>query len=145
MKNRPFLLVSLLLPAALLAACSGAATSDAPAAITVQAFNMHYDPDTLELTAGQPVKLTFENNDVVDHDFSVQEIALDAVGPTQAPLEGHDMTHVDHEPELHVSTLSNTSQTLEFTPTTPGTYEYFCTVAGHKEAGMHGTLVVVAP
>ena len=34
------------------------------------------------------------------------------------------------------------SGTLEFTPTEPGEYEYYCTVPGHKEAGMLGTLVV---
>jgi uncharacterized cupredoxin-like copper-binding protein len=35
--------------------------------------------------------------------------------------------------------------TLEFTPTKPGTYEFICTVPGHKEAGMVGALIVKAP
>ena len=33
---------------------------------------------------------------------------------------------------------------LTFTPSKAGTYEFFCTVAGHKEAGMVGTLTVKA-
>jgi len=37
------------------------------------------------------------------------------------------------------------SATIEFTPTKAGTYEFFCTTAGHKEAGMIGTLVVREP
>ena len=37
------------------------------------------------------------------------------------------------------------SLNVEFTPSTPGEYEFFCTVAGHKEAGMVGTLIVTAP
>ena len=32
--------------------------------------------------------------------------------------------------------------TLEFTPTAKGTFEYVCTIPGHKEAGMKGTITV---
>jgi uncharacterized cupredoxin-like copper-binding protein len=32
-----------------------------------------------------------------------------------------------------------------FTPSKAGTYAVLCTVAGHKEAGMVGTLTVKAP
>jgi uncharacterized cupredoxin-like copper-binding protein len=31
---------------------------------------------------------------------------------------------------------------LEFASTVPGTYEFYCTVVGHKDAGMTGTLIV---
>ncbi|MCC7359960.1 MAG: cupredoxin domain-containing protein [Anaerolineales bacterium] len=131
--------------AGLLGACSGAAPTAAPLAVTVQAFQMTYQPPTLELQAGQPVKLTLQNDDVVDHDFSIQTIPLEMMSATPEPMAGHDMTHVADQPELHVSALSNTAGTVEFTPTTPGTYVYFCTVAGHQAAGMQGTLVVTAP
>ena len=29
-----------------------------------------------------------------------------------------------------------------FTPTTPGTYTFYCHIPGHREAGMVGTLIV---
>jgi uncharacterized cupredoxin-like copper-binding protein len=44
-----------------------------------------------------------------------------------------------------VAAAGGQSAMLEFTPSKPGTYEFWCTVAGHKEAGMTGTLVVQAP
>jgi plastocyanin len=144
MKIRLLLLPSLLLGASLLAACSGTTNSTSPQAITVQASGMAYHPATLEVVAGQPVKLTFENMDVVDHDLSIQEFPMSMMGPTQEAVVGHDMGGVMAEPELHMAALTNKTAVLEFTPSEPGTYEYFCTVAGHKEAGMHGTLRVTA-
>lgn len=143
MKTRLF--AAALLAAGLLAACAPAAPASAPIAVTVQVFQMAYNPATLELTAGQPVELTFQNNDVVDHDFSIQDFPMRDVSATQEPLEGHDMSDVHDEPELHISALQGTSHALTFTPTTAGTYEYFCTVPGHKDAGVRGTLTVTAP
>jgi uncharacterized cupredoxin-like copper-binding protein len=49
------------------------------------------------------------------------------------------------EPVLHVAAEPGATNRLSFTPTKPGTYEFMCTVAGHKEAGMAGTMVVKAP
>jgi uncharacterized cupredoxin-like copper-binding protein len=70
------------------------------------------------------------------------------------PMEGeaeeiggmdHDMGEGSEEPELHVAAGPGQSATLDFTPSKPGTYEFWCTVPGHKEAGMRGTLVVNTP
>lgn len=38
--------------------------------------------------------------------------------------------------------LSNAEAKLELTPSTAGTYEYYCTLPGHTEVGMKGVLVV---
>lgn len=127
-----------------LAACSGS-PSNKPVEITIEAAGMGYQPNQIEVTAGQPVKLTFRNNDITDHDFSILEIPMATVMATEEPMVGHDMSNVAEEPELHTAALMGTTSTIEFTPTKPGTYEFFCTVAGHKEAGMVGTLIVKAP
>jgi len=60
-------------------------------------------------------------------------------------LLAHDMGDMDEQPALHMAAANGTSATIEFTPTKPGTYTFFCTVAGHKAAGMTGTLTVTAP
>ena len=57
---------------------------------------------------------------------------------------GADMEHMgsDSMYAVHLPVDKGTQATLEFEPTEAGTYEYFCTVPGHREAGMHGTLTV---
>ena len=139
---RRYLIPLLLLVSLALAACSGA--SSGPNEIVVKAEALKYSPATIEVTAGQPVKISFQNNDSMDHDFSIVEIPM-VMSATAEPMAGHDMSGMSEEPQLHMATLMNQSATLEFTPSKPGTYEFFCTVAGHKEAGMKGTLVVKAP
>ena len=143
MKLRLFSLLAL--AAIVLAACSGSAASAQPVEIMVQASGMTYQPTTIEVTAGQPVKLMFQNTDALEHDFSIMEIPMEMTGATQEAMPGHDMSGMAEEPELHVAAMMNQSAVLEFTPSKPGTYEFYCTVAGHKDAGMVGTLVVKEP
>lgn len=145
MKNRLVLVSLLMLTAALLAACSGSTSSNSPTEIMVQASRMTYQPAMIEVTAGQPVKLTFQNMDSVDHDLSIMEFPMVMMGATQEPMAGHDMGGLTEVPELHMAALMNQASVLEIMPSKPGTYEFFCTVAGHKAAGMVGTLVVKAP
>jgi uncharacterized cupredoxin-like copper-binding protein len=125
-----------------LAACTGSA---GPQAITVSARAMQYQPAKIEITAGQPVRLTFRNNDALEHDLSVMEFPMSQIGATPEPVVGHDMDPTTVEPELHVAAAMGETGMLEFTPSKPGTYEFFCTVVGHRQAGMVGTLTVRAP
>lgn len=136
------LIPSLMLAALVLAACS---TSSGPQEIKLEARVMQYQPATIEVVAGRPVKLTFTNNDTVEHDFSIMEIPMEMTGATAEPMPGHDMSGMSTEPQLHMAAAMGATNSLEFTPTKPGTYEFICTVAGHKEAGMKGTLVVKEP
>jgi plastocyanin len=56
-----FAFLSLLL-AAFIAACSSGATSEVePQTITIKAVDIAYDPATIEVAGGQPVRLTMEN------------------------------------------------------------------------------------
>lgn len=140
--NKELSLPALLAAALLLAAC---ASSTGPQEIKLSAKAMQYQPASFEVMAGQPVRLTFRNDDVVEHDLSVMEFPMSHMAATQEPMAGHDMGEMTVEPELHMASAAGGTGMLEFTPSKPGTYEFFCTVAGHKEAGMVGTLTVRAP
>lgn len=141
--------VLLLMLAVVLAACSSAEPTPMPVAeLSLTATDIAYDKTRLEVMAEQPVKLTLRNEGTLEHDFSIME--LPHTGEVMAEeaergMGGHDMSNMATDPEIHVAPPMGESLSVEFTPSTPGEYEYLCTVAGHKEAGMVGILVVKAP
>jgi uncharacterized cupredoxin-like copper-binding protein len=121
----------------LLAAC-GNDSAASGADLVVVAREFEYAPASLALTAGEATVLALTNKGSIEHDFTIQAI----------PLEGaaaHDARpSADGDPVLRLRAQPGQTTTLEFTPTEPGTYEFFCKLPGHRSAGMEGTLEVVA-
>ncbi|MBP8000992.1 MAG: cupredoxin domain-containing protein [Chloroflexi bacterium] len=146
----------LVMSVVLITACSQSGEADEVAILptaefTVVATDIVYDTANLEVVAGQPVKVTFRNNGALVHDFSIAAMPLDGEALTTETDEdkgghAHDMEEMAAELDVHVAApMNGGSNVLQFTPAEPGTYEYYCTVEGHKEAGMVGQLVVSAP
>jgi nitrite reductase (NO-forming) len=76
-----------------------------------------FTPSELEVKEGT-VELTFNNLDAFPHDVTIDELDF--------------MAAVD----------ANASVSATF-DVTPGVYEFYCSIPGHKEAGMVGTLTVL--
>jgi uncharacterized cupredoxin-like copper-binding protein len=143
--NRLMFVPLLLITMALAACTTSSLTLPTPAAtqeINLTAQDILYEQKTLEVVAGQPVKLTFSNQGTLEHDFNILKISVKDV-KEPAGSAGHAMGHTAEQPDLHVAAPIGQSSVLEFTATEPGIYEFYCSVAGHKEAGMVGTLRVV--
>jgi plastocyanin len=68
-----------------------------------------------------PVTIDFDNQQSTQHDVKVEDSGGQELGGTD------------------LITSSTTSATVELQP---GTYTFFCSVPGHREAGMEGTLTV---
>lgn len=105
--------------AILIAACGGgtaATTTGGPIKLTLTEFK--YSTPTIELKADDKATLELTNAGTVEHDFT-----LDAAG-------------------LKVLIQPGKSATRTLGPLKAGTYEIFCSVPGHKEAGMKGQLIV---
>jgi plastocyanin len=82
---------------------------------------------TTTVPVGVPVHFDVSNAGTLPHDFKV----CTAPGNLDAySCDGSGTAVLGPE------------TTLTITFTSPGTYEYLCTIAGHAEAGMKGTLVV---
>jgi len=78
-----------------------------------------YDPATITVKAGQPVKLTLQNEGTVVHDFHIDDLGVVS-------------------PKVQPKSQSN----FEFTPSKSGTFKIICHEPGHEEGGMTGTLTV---
>ncbi|MBI4670913.1 MAG: cupredoxin domain-containing protein [Chloroflexi bacterium] len=124
-----------------LAACGGAAPN-AKQAVSVQVQEFQFQPATLQVQAGKPVVLSLKNTGTVDHDWSILEIPTVGEARSSANPSGHSMEGMAQAPELHVAVAPGKTGNLEFTPSKAGTYAFYCTVAGHRESGMAGQLVV---
>jgi plastocyanin len=72
---KKYLIPVLLLAAAVIAACSGSPATGANQ-ITLEVSNLQYQPATIEVTAGQLVRMTMRNDDSIEHDFSIMEIPM---------------------------------------------------------------------
>jgi plastocyanin len=70
--------------------------------------------------AGQ-VTVDFNNPQALTHDVKIEDAQGEEVGGTELIASGEDSATVDLK---------------------PGTYTFFCSVPGHREAGMEGTLTV---
>jgi uncharacterized cupredoxin-like copper-binding protein len=128
--------------AILLSRCVG--TSPVETDITMEAIDFAYTPATITVLAGEPVTLKLHNSGKVEHDFVVDKIKVTAVlASNSAPAEHHQMGH-ETEYDLHFFAKAGETSTLQFTALEPGTYEIFCSIEGHKAAGMIGQLIVAA-
>ena len=133
------------------AAWEAAHAADANA-IRVQAVPnlMQFSPKEIRVKAGEPVRLVFENPDLMQHNLVLVEVGADeAVGTLAdqmaAKPEGFAKNFVPESPKiLHATPLVNPNGRAEllFTaPAKPGSYPYLCTFPGHWRV-MRGVLVV---
>ncbi|ADB42097.1 plastocyanin/azurin family copper-binding protein [Spirosoma linguale] len=110
---------------------------------------LKFDTDKLEVKAGSRIKLVFNNNDDMLHNFVITKPgAANAVGDAalRLNLNGPKMNYVPATPNVlyHTNILQpETSETIYFqAPTEPGDYQFVCSFPGHSSL-MQGTLKVV--
>jgi len=133
----------ILVCAILLAGCAGA-SGQPVTEIMVEATDFAYNPIAISVPAGEPVTLTLTNKGAVEHDFVVEKINItDVETSDNGPAAHHKMGDMS-EYDLHFFAKAGDTAVLNFTALEPGTYEIFCSIEGHKEAGMIGKLIVAA-
>jgi plastocyanin len=85
----------------------------------VVATEIRFEPADFRIRADQWVVITLRNDDPIFHDLEVEGIA-----------------------NVDVAARPGQTARIRVRIDRPGTYEFVCTVPGHAEAGMVGTLVV---
>jgi plastocyanin len=87
--------------------------------LDVTARDVAFVPADATVRAGQFVVVSFTNADPIFHDWEVEGLA-----------------------NVDAGARPGQTQRIRFRIDEPGTYEILCTVEGHAEAGMRGTLTV---
>jgi plastocyanin len=82
---------------------------------------LSFDTDSLSAKAGS-VTIDFDNPAAITHDVAVEDSSGKELGKSDL--------------------IAQSKTTLDLSNLKPGTYTYFCTVPGHREGGMEGTLTV---
>jgi plastocyanin len=82
--------------------------------------NLAFTTDSATAEAGE-VTVDFTNSSSVPHDVAIEDSGGETIAQTETLAEGSD------------STTANLK---------PGTYTFYCSVPGHRQAGMEGTLTV---
>lgn len=123
---------------------SGTVGEDGVREITIRMTDaVRFEPESIDLKAGEPVRIIIDNTEAASiHDFTVKEIPVSNVSHEGEAEGGHAGMDAADEYDLHLALESGHDGVLEFTPTEAGEYDFLCTVTGHAEAGMTGTLKV---
>jgi uncharacterized cupredoxin-like copper-binding protein len=104
--------------------------------IDLAAEKVKFVPDTLTIPAGKAVMIRFENRDGgTEHDFVIEGL--------DAEIISEEMTGV-HESGNMVAlhTVSGETASIVFRATQKGTFDIYCTITGHRRAGMEGKVTV---
>lgn len=107
---------------------AGSAGKAAPAGGASSTLKFETDPNgqlafTTSQTSADAGKVTVElnNSQALPHDVAIEDSSGEVVGKTDTITESSASTVVELK---------------------PGTYTFYCSVPGHREAGMEGTLTV---
>lgn len=85
--------------------------------VRIAARSFEFEPDEIHAKAGEDLKIVLNSEDIL-HDFVIDEL------------------------DVHIAAEAKESQTGGVRADEPGMYTYYCSVPGHRSAGMEGTLVV---
>lgn len=85
--------------------------------VQMGSFSMGYTPSVLIAQKDMPVELNITNRDI-NHAFDIDEF------------------------NVHLVIAGGRTARVMFTPDKAGTFEFYCSIPGHREAGMAGKLIV---
>ena len=115
-----------------LSACGGGSSSSSTTPATTGGGGGGGGSSTVKISADPSGALKYEQTDV---SATAGSITIDFTNMSSLP---HDVT-IEGDGGTDEITDSTTSTTVDLDP---GTYTFFCSVDGHRAAGMEGTLTV---
>ena len=115
-----------------------AADWDSMLTVRVDMSESIFTPESLTLETGQPYKLEIVNTGTGKHYFTAegfyQSVAFRKAQTSEGEYKAPYFKAIEVFPGDQVD--------LYFVPVVQGVFGSLCTIAGHEEAGMHGTIIV---
>lgn len=129
--------------------------------INISAYEMGYTPPSVTLEKGKEYTLVLKNDGKVFHDLTAKKFDVEITYMGDMPdhpkstgllddLLGVNKAHASgdhgggHEETKYIHMNANPGQTvkIKFIPEESGEFKFYCSVPGHEEAGMHGSVKV---
>jgi len=93
-------------------------SSTGPRQVNMSAKSFSFSPKLVTVNTGQQLTIVLKSTDI-EHDFVIDEL------------------------HANIDVQGNTTKTGSVATDKPGRYTFYCSIPGHRAAGMVGTLVVV--
>jgi uncharacterized cupredoxin-like copper-binding protein len=94
-------------------------------------------PNNIEFETGKKYKLILDNPSQIKHYFTAKDFA-DAIWTQKVEAGNVEIKGAIHELELKPGAEAE----WFFTPEKAGIYDLYCSIKGHKEAGMTGKIII---
>ncbi|TPJ77149.1 cupredoxin family protein [Mesorhizobium sp. B2-6-2] len=117
--------------------------NDATRDVTIEMMEMSdgsmmFEPASLDVKAGETVRLKLKNDGEIDHEFVID---------TDEGIQEHKammakMPDMQHDEPNAMRLKPGASGEIIWTFTTPGSFEFACLIPGHYENGMKGAITV---
>ena len=118
-------------------ASANSALTEVKVSLGNSAGELKFFPSNLEFETGKPYKLVLDNPSPMKHYFTAKDFA-DASWTRKVQAGKVEIKGAIHELELKPEAVAE----WVLTPMKPGKYDLYCSIPGHKEAGMVGEIVV---
>ena len=131
-----------------------ASNAEVDRTISVEAGDMWFDPEAIQVTAGETIRFEIINNGNLEHEFVIGDKAAQEEhrimmqemsgghGDAHGGHGGHDMAEGEHGGQMPSITIgAGETKTLVWTaPSNVESLEYACNIPGHYESGMYGDI-----
>ncbi len=108
----------------------------------VKMTNFAFTPSVLEVHSGKVLEVAIQNVEPVLHDFTIDEIDADVHISYLGGTGQHEHIEPERDADVHFALTEPASGVVHIKIHEPGEYVIYCSVPGHREAGMEGTLIV---
>lgn len=106
--------------------------------ILISATDYSYQPNSFRVDYKKAVTIKLVNDDEVEHDLEIVGLEAELLNSEKAHRH-HDM----QESVVHIHAKAGEEVELTFKSLQKGQFSFYCTIPGHKEAGMIGTVDIL--